>query len=159
MTLGIWILKNTFQCDNARPLSARLNPQQKSKNKEGQIRQCPRVYHYNKTTTPMNATTAAARATLAGFSAPLPGWKVAGFVADGVGDGVGDPVAVAIGVLGTIAEPFVDRVCAVPLADTCDVVIFAAPLTKPVLAVTLGAGVDTAVLFTELFTEVVVVAA
>ena len=103
----------------------------------------------------MNATTAAASDILAGFSAPLPGWKVAGVVTDGVGDGDGDPVAVAIGVLETIAEPFVDRVCAVPLADTCDVVIFAAPVSKPVLAVTLGAGVDTAVLFTE----VVVVAA
>ena len=148
MKLGIWFLKNTFKCDNARPLSARLNPQQKSKTKKTNPPVYFRVYHYNKTTTPMNATTAAARATLAGFSAPLPGWKVAGFVTDGVGDGVGDPVAVAIGVLGTIAEPFVDRVCAVPLADTCDVVIFAALFTKPVLAVTLGAGVDTAVLFT-----------
>ena len=134
-----------------------LKPAAEIENKQGKNRRCPRVYHYNKTTTPMNATTAAARATLAGFSAPLPGWKVAGFVTDGVGDGVGvgDPVAVAIGVLGTIAEPFVDRVCAVPLADICDVVIFATSLTKPVLAVTLGAGVDTAVLFTE----VVVVAA
>ena len=103
----------------------------------------------------MNATTAAARATLAGFSAPLPGWNVAGVVTDGVGDGLGEPVAVTIGVFGTIAEPFVDRVCAVPLADTCNVVIFAAAFTKPVLAVTLGAGIDTAVLLTE----VVVVAA
>lgn len=103
----------------------------------------------------MNATTAAARATLAGFSAALPEWNVAGFVTDGVGDGVGDPVAVAIGVDGTITEPFVDRVCAVPLANACDVVILAALVTKPVLAVTLGADVDTAVLFTG----VVVVAA
>lgn len=93
----------------------------------------------------MNAITAAARATLAGFSAPLPGWKFAGVVTDGVGD----PVAVAIEVVGTVGVLFADEVCAVPLADTCDVVIFAAPLTKPELAVTLGAGVDTAVLFTE----------
>ena len=103
----------------------------------------------------MNATTAAAKARLAGFSAPLPGWKVAGVVTDCFGDGFGDPVAVAIGVLGTIAEPFVDRVCAVPVADTCDVVILAAPFTKPVLTLPLDAGVDAAVLFTE----VVVVAA
>ena len=140
------------QCKTAR---RPLKPAAEIENKKGQIRRRPREYHYNKTTTPMNATTAAARATLAGFSAPLPGWKVAGVVTDGVGDGFGDPVAVAIGVLGTIAELFDDRVCAVPLADTCDVAIFAAPLTKPVLAVTLGAGVDTAVLFTK----VVVVAA
>ena len=93
----------------------------------------------------MNATTAAARATLAGFSAPLPGWKVAGVVTDGDGD----PVAVAIEVVGTVAVLFADRVCAVALAKTCDVVTFVAPLTKPVLAVALGAGVDTAVLFTE----------
>lgn len=84
-------------------------------------------------------------ATPAGFSAP-PVLKV---VVGGIADFVGDPNAVAIEVIGTIAVLFADRVGAVPMADICDVVMFAGLITKPVLAVALGAGVGTTVAFNE----------
>ena len=85
-------------------------------------------------------------ATAAGFSAPLVLLKVA---TGGVTDFVGDPPAVAMGMIGAVTVPFADNVDAVPLPDICDVVGFAKLVAKPELAVALGAGVDTTVVFDE----------
>ena len=93
--------------------------------------------------TPIKADTTA---TPACFSAPLVLLKVA---TGGVTDFVGDPPAVAMGMIGAATVPFADNVDAVPLPDICDVVEFAKPVAKPELAVTLGADIDTTVVFDE----------
>lgn len=58
---------------------------------------------------------------------------------------VGDPDAVVIEVIEAVAVPFADTGGAVPLADIDEVVMFVGPITKPVLAVALGADVGTGV--------------
>lgn len=105
------------------------------------IRQRPsQIPRYNKTTIPIIPTTAAAAAAPAGFSAPplkvVFGWVI------GL---VGDPDAVVIEVIEAVAVPFADTGGAVPLADIDEVVMFVGPITKPVLAVALGADVGTGV--------------
>ena len=92
-------------------------------------------------------------ATPAGLSAPLVLLKV---VAGGVTDFVGEPPAAAMEVIEALAVLFRDRVCAVPLPETCDAVVFAESVATPELAVTLGAGVDMAVVFDEEVAEGVV---
>ena len=69
-------------------------------------------------------------------------------VAGGVTDFVGDPDAVVIEAVGAFAVLFADRVGAVPLPETCDIVPFAGLVTKP-LAVALGAAVGADVVFDE----------
>ena len=85
-------------------------------------------------------------ATPAGLSAPLVLPKV---VAGGVTDFVGELPAVAMEVIEALTVLFRDRVCAVPLPETCDAVVFAESVATPELAVTLGAIVDVAVVFNE----------
>ena len=68
-----------------------------------------------------------------------------------VTDFVGDPDAVVMEVVKAFAALFADTVGAVPLPDICDVVMFAGPITKPVLAVALGADVGTIRVFEEVF--------
>lgn len=102
------------------------------------------VPHYNKTTTPIIPTTAAAAAAPAGFSAP-PLKVVFGWVTDFVGD----PDAVVIEMVEVVAVPFADRVGAVSLSDIDEVAIFAGPVTKPVLAIALDEDVGTGVVFEE----------
>lgn len=99
--------------------------------------------HYNKTTIPRIPITAAATATPAGFSAPLLVLRVD---VGGVTDFVGEPDAVVIGAIAVLCA---DRVGAVPLPDACDAVLFAEVITKPELAVALGADVGAAVVLFE----------
>lgn len=70
-------------------------------------------------------------------------------VTGGVTDFVGDPDAVVIEVIEAFAVLFTDKAGAVPLPDAWDVVTFAGPITKPVLAVALGAGVGASVVCDE----------
>ena len=90
-------------------------------------------------------------AALAGFSAPPVLWVAAG----GVTDFVGDPDAVVIEVIEAFAVLCADKINAVPLPDACDVVTLAEPITKPVLAVALGAGVGASVVCDEVVVGVV----
>lgn len=61
-----------------------------------------------------------------------------------------------MGVMGAVPVLFADKVCAVPLPDTCTVVEFAASVAKPELAVALGADVETTVVFDEEIVDVAV---
>ena len=132
--------------DEPLPAPAQIRSKKKLTNKKLQRKPPvhPRLSPYNRTTRPRIPTAAAATATPAGFPAPLVFEAVTCGVTGGVTDLVGDPAVAVSEVTEAVTVPFADRVSAVPLPDHDDAVRFADPITKPELAVALGADVVSA---------------